>query len=175
MIKDRRKVLMSIMAIFIIFTVVLLFPSVIFAQEEDTAEEELAEPKPEELIFNMNYQEVSAYGIIGERFEFKVDVTLDAPEEQYFEILTETPPGWSIQVNPSSKNVDIPIILLKPDKTESLTIICRPRIQQDPGEYSFKLTLRSTSEEKVLEKSIDFIAVVKPAGVINLTTIYRYA
>ena len=170
MIRNRRKLLMSIPIIFTIFTIILLFPSLAFAQEEDTTEEEIIEPEPEALIFDMNYSEVNAYGIIGERFEFKVDVTLDGPDEQYFELEKETPPGWSIVVNPGSLSVDVPVLKLKPGKSESLTIICRPLIKQEPGEYIFKLALKSTEEGKQLQESVEFKALVKSAGVLSLTT-----
>jgi uncharacterized membrane protein len=168
--RNRRKLLMLIPIIFTIFTIVLLFPSLAFAQEEDTIEEEIIEPEPETLIFDMNYSEVNAYGIIGERFEFKVNVTLDAPEEQYFELEKETPTGWSIVVNPGSLKVDVPALKLKPGKKESLTIICRPLVRQEPGEYIFSLTLKSTEEGKQLEESVEFKALVKSAGLLNLTT-----
>lgn len=170
MIKNKRKLLMSIPIIFAIFTVIILFPSLAFAQDEATTEEEVIEPEPETLTFDMNYSEVNAYGIIGERFEFKVDVTLDAPEEQYFEIEKEIPPGWSIVINPGSLRVDVPTLKLKPGKKESLTIICRPLIEQEPGEYIFKLTLKSTEEGEPLQESVEFKALVKSVGVLSLTT-----
>ncbi len=170
MIKNKRKLLMSIPIIFAIFTIIILFPSLAFAQDEATTEEEVIEPEPETLTFDMNYSEVNAYGIIGERFEFKVDVTLDAPEEQYFEIEKEIPPGWSIVVNPGSLRVDVPTLKLKPGKKESLTIICRPLIEQEPGEYIFKLTLKSTEEGEPLQESVEFKALVKSVGVLSLTT-----
>ena len=176
MIKNKIKLLMLIPIIFTIFTIILLFPSLAFAQQDEgvegdaATEEEIAEPEPEELTFDMNYSEVSAYGIIGERFEFKVDITLDAPEEQYFELEKETPPGWSIVVNPGSLKVDVPLLKLKPGKKESLTIICRPLVEQEPGEYIFKLTLKSTEEGKLLQESVEFKALVKSVGVLSLTT-----
>jgi len=169
-IKNKRKLLMSIPIIFAIFSVIILFPSLAFAQDEATTEEEVIEPESETLTFDMNYSEVNAYGIIGERFEFKVDVTLDAPEEQYFEIEKEIPPGWSIVVNPGSLRVDVPTLKLKPGKKESLTIICRPLIEQEPGEYIFKLTLKSTEEGEPLQESVEFKALVKSVGVLSLTT-----
>ena len=170
MIRNRRKLLMSIPIIFTIFTIILLFPSLAFAQEEDTTEEEIIEPEPEALIFDMNYSEVNAYGIIGERFEFKVDVTLDGPDDQYFELEKETPPGWSIVVNPGNLSVDVPVLKLKPGNKESLTIICKPLIKQEPGEYIFKLALKSKEEGKQLQESVEFKALVKSAGVLSLTT-----
>jgi len=169
-IKNKRKLLMSIPIIFAIFSVIILFPSLAFAQDEATTEEEVIEPESETLTFDMNYSEVNAYGIIGERFEFKVDVTLDAPEEQYFEVEKEIPPGWSIVVNPGSLKVDVPTLKLKPGKKESLTIICRPLIEQEPGEYIFKLTLKSTEEGEPLQESVEFKALVKSVGVLSLTT-----
>ncbi len=170
MIKNKRKLLMSIPIIFAIFTVIILFPSLAFAQDEATTEEEVIEPEPETLTFDMNYSEINAYGIIGERFEFKVDVTLDAPEEQYFEIEKEIPPGWSIVVNPGILKVDVPTLKLKPGKKELLTIICRPLIEQEPGEYIFKLILKSTEEGEPLQESVEFKALVKSVGVLSLTT-----
>ena len=168
MISNTRKLLMLVPVIFTIFTIILLFPSLAFAQEEDITEEEIIEP--ETLTFDMNYSEVNAYGIIGERFEFKVDVTMDAPEDQYFELEKEIPPGWSIVVNPGSLKVDVPLLKLKPGKKESLTIICRPLIEQEPGEYVFKLTLISAEEGKLLQESVEFKALVKSVGVLSLTT-----
>ena len=168
MIKNKRRLLMLIPIIFTIFTITLLFPSLAFAQEEDTTEEEIIEP--EVLNFDINYSEVNAYGIIGELFEFKVDVTLDAPEEQYFELEKDVPPGWSIKVSPGSLSVDVPGLKIKPGKKESLTIVCSPLVEQDPGEYIFSLTLKSTKEGKQLEESVEFKALVKSAGLLSLTT-----
>lgn len=168
MIKNKRRLLMLIPIIFTIFTITLLFPSLAFAQEEDTTEEEIIEP--EVLNFDINYSEVNAYGIIGELFEFKVDVTLDAPEEQYFELEKDVPPGWSIKVSPGSLSVDVPGLKLKPGNKESLTIVCSPLVEQDPGEYIFSLTLKSTKEGKQLEESVEFKALVKSAGLLSLTT-----
>ena len=170
MIRNRRKLLMLIPVMFTIFTIILLFPSLAFAQEEDAAEEESIEPEPEALIFDINYSEVNADGTVGERFEFKVDVTLDAPEEQYFELEKEIPPGWSIVVNPGSLALDVPALMLKPGKKDSLTIICVPIVEQDPGEYIFKLTLKSTEEGKLLQESVEFKALVKTVGALDLST-----
>ena len=170
MIRNRRKLLMLIPVMFTIFTIILLFPSLAFAQEEDAVEEESIEPEPEALIFDINYSEVNADGTVGERFEFKVDVTLDAPEEQYFELEKEIPPGWSIVVNPGSLALDVPALMLKPGKKDSLTIICVPIVEQDPGEYIFKLTLKSTEEGKLLQESVEFKALVKTVGALDLST-----
>ena len=174
----KRKIPIFILMLVFIISILVMVPSFLFAaqedgavekeEEEDTIEEEIIEP--ETLTFDMNYSEVNAYGIIGERFEFKVDVTMDAPEDQYFELEKEIPPGWSIVVNPGSLRVDVPLLKLKPGKKESLTIICRPLIKQEPGEYVFKLTLKSAEEGKLLQESVEFKALVKSVGVLSLTT-----
>ncbi len=175
----KRKIPIFILMLVFILSVLAMVPGFLFAAQEDeavedegeaTTEEEVIEPEPETLTFDINYSEVNAYGIIGERFEFKVNVTLDAPEEQYFEIEKEIPPGWSIVVNPGSLRVDVPTLKLKPGKKESLTIICRPLIEQEPGEYIFKLTLKSTEEGEPLQESVEFKALVKSVGVLSLTT-----
>ena len=44
MIKNKGKSLILIPIIFTISAIILLFPSLAFAQEEDTAEEEVIEP-----------------------------------------------------------------------------------------------------------------------------------
>ena len=175
----KRKIPIFILILVFLLSILVMVPGILLAAQEDeaaekegedTAEEEIAEPEPEILSFDMNYSEVSAYGIVGERFEFKVDVTLDGPEEQYFELEKEIPPGWSIVVNPGSLKVDVPILKLKPGKKETLTIICRPRIEQEPGEYSFRLILKSLEEGKLLEENVEFKAIVKSAGVLSLST-----
>jgi len=167
---NRRKLLMLAPIIFTIFTIILLFPSIAFAQEKDTTEEEISEPEPETLTFDINYSEVSGDGTIGEQFVFKVDVILDAPEEQYFDLEKDILPGWSAEVNPTTLKVDIPGLKLKPGKKDSLTIICSPLVKQDPGEYVFKLTLKSTEEGRQLEEAIELKAVVKSSGLLSLTT-----
>jgi uncharacterized membrane protein len=173
----KRKIPEFILMLVVILSILVMVPSFLLAAQEDeavekegedTTEEEIIEP--ETLTFDMNYSEVNAYGIIGERFEFKVDVTMDAPEDQYFELEKEIPPGWSIVVNPGSLKVDVPLLKLKPGKKESLTIICRPLIEQEPGEYVFKLTLKSAEEGKLLQESVEFKALVKSVGVLSLST-----
>jgi uncharacterized membrane protein len=41
---------------------------------------------------------------------------------------------------------------------------------QEPGEYIFKLTLKSVEEGEPLQESVEFKALVKSAGVLSLTT-----
>ena len=171
MIKTRRKSLLIIPMVFIIFTFLLTFPAIIFAEEEEeSTEEEIVEPEPETFDFDIAYSEVSAFGDTGEAFDFQVSVVFDGEGEKYFEIIEEFPPGWSMEINPGSKAIDIALLELKPGAAETLKIKCRPIVGQEPGEYLFKIILKSTVEDDKLEGSIEFTAIVKPDGKINLTT-----
>jgi len=170
--KTRRKSLLIIPMVFIIFTFLLTFPAIIFAEEEEeSTEEEIVEPEPETFDFDVAYSEVSAFGETGEAFDFQVSVVFDGEEEKYFEIIEEFPPGWSMDINPGTKAIDIALLELKPDTAETLKIKCRPIVDQEPGEYLFKIILKSTVEGDELEGSVEFTGIVKPDGKINLSTL----
>lgn len=172
MTKTRRKSLLIIPMVFIIFTFLLTFPAIIFAEEEEeSTEEEIVEPEPETFDFDVAYSEVSAFGETGEAFDFQVSVVFDGEEEKYFEIIEEFPPGWSMDINPGTKAIDIALLELKPGTAETLKIKCRPIVDQEPGEYLFKITLKSTVEGDELEGSVEFTGIVKPDGKINLSTL----
>ncbi|MCK5567537.1 MAG: hypothetical protein KAI62_06455 [Actinomycetia bacterium] len=172
MTKTRRKSLLIIPMVFIIFTFLLTFPAIIFAEEEEeSTEEEIVEPEPETFDFDVAYSEVSAFGKTGEAFDFQVSVVFDGEEEKYFEIIEEFPPGWSMDINPGTKAIDIALLELKPGTAETLKIKCRPIVDQEPGEYLFKITLKSTVEGDELEGSVEFTGIVKPDGKINLSTL----
>jgi uncharacterized membrane protein len=150
-------------------------PSIVFAEEgEEAAEEEIVEPEPEPetLDFDIAYSEVSAFGTKGELFEFEVSITFDGEEEKYFEILEEFPSGWSMDISPGSNAaIDIPLIMFKPNAPVTLKIKCRPMVEKEPGEYVFKITLKSVAEEgDVLEGSAEFTGIVKPDGKLELLT-----
>ncbi len=173
MIKFKGRLLFIISLILIIFTFLLAMPSLVFAEEEETnTEEEIAEPEPEPetLDFDIAYSEVSAFGTKGTMFEFEVSITFDGEEERYFEILEEFPSGWSMDVSPGSDAaIDIPLIMFKPNAPVILKIKCRPMVKKEPGEYIFKITLKSVAEEgDVLEGSAEFTGIVKPDGKLEL-------
>ncbi len=172
MTKTRRKSLLIIPLVFIIFTFLLTFPAIIFAEEEEeSTEEEIVEPEPETFDFDVAYSEVSAFGEAGETFDFQVSVVFDGEGEKYFEIIEEFPPGWSMDINPGTQAIDIALLELKPGTAETLKIKCMPIVEQEPGEYLFKITLKSTVEGDELEGSVEFTGIVKPDGKINLSTL----
>ncbi|TET50750.1 MAG: hypothetical protein E3J58_03095 [Actinomycetota bacterium] len=172
MTKTRKKRLLIIPMVFIIFIFLLTFPAVIFAEEEEESiEEEIVEPEPETFDFDVAYSEVSAFGEVGEAFDFQVSVVFDGEGKKYFEIIEEFPPGWSMDINPGTKAIDIALLELKPGAAETLKIKCRPIVDQEPGEYLFKITLKSTVEGDELEGSVEFTGIVKPDGKINLSTL----
>jgi uncharacterized membrane protein len=145
-------------------------PSMVFAQEEEETEEEVQEPEPEPetLEFDISYGEVSDFGAKGTVFEFQASVTFDGEEEKYFEVIEEFPPGWDMDVNPSGKTINIPVLKLKPNSTAPLKVICEAIIDQEPGDYVFKITLKSTVEGDELEGSAEFTGIVKPDGDLEL-------
>ena len=61
-----------------------------------------------------------------------------------------------MDVNPGSKAIDIPLLSLKPNTAETLKVKCRTIVDQEPGEYIFKITLKSTVEGDELEGSAEF-------------------
>lgn len=170
MIKFRKKMFIISMVL-IIFTFLLAFPLAIFAQDEEVnTEEEIVEPETETLDFDIAYSELSALGKAGEAFDFQVTVNFKGEGEKYFEIIKEFPAGWSMDINPGTKSIDIEMLELKPGTAETLKVKCRPVVEQEPGEYLFKIILKSTAEGDELEGSVGFTGIVKPDGKIHFST-----
>jgi len=166
----KKRLFVAVVPLFFLIILMLGMPAVIFAQEEKADEiDDIEEVEPENLDFDIEFGEISGLGSEGELFEFEVSVTLDAEEEKYFDIVEEYPPGWSMEINPGSKSIDIPLIKIKPDASVALKIICKPVIKQEPGEYTFKVTLKS-AEEDILEGTAEFTAIVQPEGGLELVT-----
>lgn len=169
-IKPRFFLILSLT--FILFTFIIAAPSAIFAQEEEAViEEEEAvepEPEPETIDFDISYGEVTAFGDKGTMFEFEASVTFDGEEEKYFEISKELPQGWTMDVNPGTQAINIPIVRLKPNSAETLKVKCSPLVDQEPGEYVFKIILKSTVEGDELEGSAEFTGIVKSDGKLEL-------
>jgi len=171
--KFKGRLLLIISLILIIFTFLIAMPAFVFAEEEEAdIEEEIVEPEPEPetLDFDIAYSEVSAFGSKEEIFEFEVSITYDGEEEKYFEILEEFPSGWSMDISPGANAaLDIPLVMFKPNAPVILKIKCRPMVEKEPGEYIFKITLKSVVEEgDVLEGSAEFTGIVKPDGKLEL-------
>ena len=169
---SRSRIILIISLAFIIMTLLLAIPSMAFAQEEEEAEEEVQEPEPEPetLEFDVSFGEVTNFGAEGTVFEFQASVTFDGEEEKLFEIIEEFPPGWDMEVNPFTPAIDIPALKLKPNSEETLKIKCETIIDQEPGDYVFKIILKSAVEGDELEGSAEFTGIVKPDGDLELAS-----
>lgn len=166
---SRSRLLLIISLIFVVFTLLLSMPSAILAQEEEeTTEEEIQEPEPETLEFDISYGEVTDFGAKGTTFSFEVSVTYDGEDEKYFDITEEFPPGWDMEVNPGSETINIPKLMLQPNSAQTLKVKCTTLVDQEPGEYVFKITLKPDVEEDELEGSVEFTGIVKPDGDLKL-------
>jgi len=168
---SRSRLMLIILSVLITATLLLAVPSMAFAQEEEDNTEEEAqepEPEPETLEFDISFGEVTNFGKEGTVFEFETSVTYDGEEEKYFDIVEDFPAGWDMDVNPGTNAIDVPVILLRPNTVETLKIRCKTLIDQEPGEYMFKITLVSAMEGDELEGSAEFTGIVKPDGALEL-------
>ena len=148
----------------------------LFAQDDEATEEEIAEPVPEELIFETKLPKIQAKE--GETFIFNFDVAYKAGDEpfgieegkseKFFDITVDYPASWVAAVVSSSQ--EIPGINLKFNSRESLMLMAIPVVQLEPGEYDFKVTFKSAVEGDTLEGSIEFTAVITATYEISLTT-----
>jgi len=172
----KRKLPVYFIILSLTLSIILMIPAALFAQEEETTEEEIAEPEPEELIFDTTLPKIQAKE--GEPTSFNFDVAYkpgDEPSgieegksEKTFNITVDCPTGWVAAV--ASGNTEAQAINLKFNSRESLRLMAIPRVQQKPGEYDFKVTFKSAVEGDTLEGSIEFTAVAPPTYEISLTT-----
>jgi uncharacterized membrane protein len=168
---SRSRLMLIILSVLIMATLLLAVPSMAFAQEEEENTEEEAqepEPEPETLEFDISYGEVTNFGKKGTIYGFEATVTYDGEEEKYFDIVEDLPPGWDMDVNPGTQAIDVPLILLRPGSPETLKVKCETLVDQEPGEYMFKITLVSAVEGDELEGSAEFTGIVKPDGALEL-------
>ena len=168
-----KKLKISVFVSIIIFTlsIMLLIPSLAFAQDNEDSEENAVEEEvkiPEELNFDITYPEINAKA--GEIFEFKMDVTYIGLEEKEFDIATEVPEGWIAAVVPGYENTEISAVKLKPGKAESLKVISKPLVKQDPGEYDIKVIIKSSVEGEELEATAEVKAIITATYELSLTT-----
>jgi len=171
----KRKLPVFFIILTLTLSIILMIPGMLFAQEEAT-EEVIAEPVPEELIFETKLPKIQAKE--GETFIFNYDVTYKAGDEPFgieegksektFDITVDYPTGWIAAV--ASGNTEVPAINLKFNGRESLSFVAIPVVQQEPGEYELKVTFKSAVEGDTLEESIEFTAVLTATYEISLTT-----
>jgi uncharacterized membrane protein len=159
----RNIILLPLVSIFL-SSAFILAPDTLMAQEDDDSGTEAIESESEELEFDISYGEVTDFGEKDTVFSFETKVTYQGEEEKYFEISSELPSGWNMEVNPGSKAINIPLIKLKPESAETLKLKYSPMVDQKPGDYIFKLILRSTEEGDDLQGSAEFTGIVKPSG-----------
>jgi len=174
----KRKLPVYFIILSLTLSIILMVPAALFAQEEETTEEEIVEPEPEpeELIFDTKLPKIQAKE--GETFSFNFDVAYKPGDEPFgieegksektFDITVDYPTGWIAAV--ASGSTEAPAINLKFNSTESLRLMAIPLITQQPGEYDFKVTFKSAVEGDTLEGSIEFTAVAPPTYEISLTT-----
>ncbi|MFZ3386342.1 MAG: NEW3 domain-containing protein [Candidatus Hydromicrobium sp.] len=172
----KRKLPVFFIILTLALSIVLMIPGMLFAQEDEATEEVIAEPVPEELIFDTTLPKIQAKE--GETFIFNFGVIYmegDEPfgieegkSEKTFDITVDYPTGWIAAV--ASGSTEVPAINLKFNSRESLMLIAIPLVQQEPGEYELKATFKSAVEGDTLEGSIDFTAVITATYEISLTT-----
>ena len=172
----KRKLPVFFIILTLTLSIILMIPGMLFAQEDEATEEVIAEPVPEELIFETKLPKIQAKE--GETFIFNFDVAYKSGDEPFgieegksektFDITVDYPTGWIAAV--ASGSTEAPAINLKFNSKESLKLMAIPLVQQEPGEYVFKVTFKSAVEGDTLEGSIEFTAVAPPTYEINLTT-----
>jgi uncharacterized membrane protein len=172
----KRKLPVFFIILTLALSIVLMIPGMLFAQEDEATEEVIAEPVPEELIFDTTLPKIQAKE--GETFIFNFNVAYKAGDEPFgieegksektFDITVVYPTGWIAAV--ASGSTEAPAINLKFNSGESLSLMAIPLVKQQPGEYDLKVTFKSAVEGDTLEGSIDFTAVITATYEISLTT-----
>jgi len=153
-----------------------MIPAALFAQEDEAAAEEVVEPVPEELLLETTLPKIQ--GKEEDTFTFSFNTTYGTGDEPFgleedetdktFDITVEYPTGWYAGVVSGSQ--EIPAIILKSGSRQSLQLFAVTLVDQEPGEYPFKVTFKSGIEGDPLEESIDFTAVITATYEIVLTT-----
>ncbi len=173
----KRKLPVFIIILTLTLSIILMIPSVLFAQEDEEAatEEEVAPPEPPSIEFETTLPKIQAKD--GETFTFSFSAIYspgdtDDPEERTadkaFDITVEYPDGWIAAV--ASGSTEALTINLTPNSSESLKLVAVPLVTQQPGEYNLKATFKSAVEGESLEGSIEFTAVITATYEIKLTS-----
>jgi uncharacterized membrane protein len=172
----KRKLPVFFIILTLTLSIILMIPGMLFAQEDEATEEVIAEPVPEELIFDTTLPKIQAKE--GETFIFNFNVAYKAGDEPFgieegksektFDITVDYPTGWIAAV--ASGSTEAPAINLKFNSGESLNLMAIPLVKQQPGEYDMKVTFKSAVESDTLEGSIEFTAVITATYEISLTT-----
>jgi len=176
----KRKLPVFIIILTLTLSIILMIPSVLFAQEDEeaTAEEEVVAPPPEPPSMEFETTLPKIQGKDGETFNFSFsaiyspgDVPVDSEEntaEKTFDITVDYPTGWVAAV--ASGSTEALSINMTPNSRESLNLVAVSLVKQEPGEYNFTVTFKSAEEGESLEGSMDFTAVITATYEIKLTT-----
>lgn len=173
----KRKMPVFFIILILALSIIMVIPGALFAQEEETSDAEAApEPEPEEIVFETTLPKIQAKE--GETFNFSFTATYLPGDEPFgmeedsraktFDIKVDYPTGWVAAV--ASGSQEATAINLKANSKENLQLIAIPLVTQEPGEYNFKATFKSSVEGDPLEGSIEFTAVITASYDITLTT-----
>ena len=175
----KRKLPVFIIILTLTLSIILMIPSVLFAQDEEaTGEEEVIAPPPvpATIEFETTLPKIQAKD--GETFTFDFvaiydpgSVAVDSEAnttDKTFNITVDYPTGWVAAV--ASGSTEALSINISPNSRESLKMLAVPLTSQEPGEYNFTVNFKSAEEGDSLEGSIDFTAVITATYEIKLTT-----
>src|SRR3989304_8720945 len=171
----KRKLPVFIIILTLTLSIILMIPSVLFAQEEATEE---APPEPESLLLETTLPSLQNKG--GEAFTFSFDLVYtpgdnpfgieEGENEKTFDVSVAYPEGWYAGVTLASATSEISAINLKFNDRQNIKLVAPPLFEQALGEYEFTVTIKSAVEGDPLEESITFSAVITGTYEIVLTT-----
>ena len=173
----KRKLPVFIIILTLTLSIILMIPSVLFAQEEEAVTEE-APPVPESILLETTVPSMQNKG--GEAFTFSFDLVYEPGDnpfgiaedenEKTFDVSVAYPEGWYAGVTLASATSEISAINLKFNTRQTMKLVAPPLVEQEPGEYEFTVTFKSAVEGDPLEGSITFTAVITGTYEIVLTT-----
>ena len=172
--KKVKTLLISTIS-FLIMSVVLVMPGIIFAENakdtETTPTETTAPDIVEKLTFDVVYPGLSAKA--GNSFEFKFDLNYEGDEEAIFNFASEAPEGWYIAVSPSYEDKQVSAIKMTPGKKESLKLTAYPPVTKDLQKAGdFKIKIIVSNEDLKISESYEFTATVTATYEASFTAKY---
>jgi len=172
----KRKLPVFIIILTLTLSIILMIPSVLFAQTDEEAT--VAPPEPESLLLETTLPSLQNKG--GEAFTFSFDLVYtpgdnpfgieEGENEKTFDVSVSYPEGWYAGVTLASATSEISAINLKFNDRQNIKLVAPPLVEQAPGEYEFTVTIKSAVEGDPLEESITFTAVITGTYEIVLTT-----
>ena len=174
----KRKLPAFIIVLTLTLSIILMIPSVLFAQTDEEAVTEEAPPVAESLLLETTVPSMQNKG--GEAFTFSFDLVYEPGDnpfgiaedenEKTFDVSVTYPEGWYAGVALASATTEISAINLKFNTRQTMKLVAGALVEQEPGEYEFTVTFKSAVEGDPLEGSITFTAVITGTYEIVLTT-----